>query len=50
MMDEYISITAELRLVETVCRHSGKDDIADLLQRAANAIEELKRQLADGVR
>lgn len=37
----YKELAAELRLFETVCKHSDKPDLADLARRAANAIEEL---------
>lgn len=42
-MDEYKDLTAQLRLFETVCRHSKKPDIADLARRAWQAIEELAK-------
>ena len=35
----YEELTAELRIFETVCKHSDKPDIADLARRAADAIE-----------
>ena len=38
----YEDLTAELRIFETVCKHSDKPDIADLARRAADAIEELQ--------
>lgn len=37
----YKDLTAQLRLFETVCRHSEKPDIADLVRCAWQAIEEL---------
>lgn len=40
-MAEYKDLTAQLRLFETVCRHSEKPDIADLVRCAWKAIEEL---------
>lgn len=40
----YKELAAELRLFETVCKHSDKPDLADLVGRAANAIEELQKK------
>lgn len=39
----YKELTAELRLFETVCKHSQKKEIADLSRRAADAIEDLSK-------
>lgn len=41
-MAEYKDLTAQLRLFETVCRHSEKPDIADLVRCAWQAIEKLQ--------
>ena len=41
----YKDLTAELRIFETVCKHSDKPDIADLVRRAVDAIEELDMKL-----
>ena len=41
----YKDLTAQLRLFETVCRHSEKPDIADLVRCAWQAIEELSRRI-----
>lgn len=38
----YKDLTAQLRLFETVCRHSEKPDIADLVRCAWQAIEKLQ--------
>ena len=40
----YDELVAELRLFETVCRHSDKTEIAELAKNAADAIEELSKQ------
>ena len=42
----YKDLTAQLRLFETVCRHSEKPDIADLVRCAWQAIEKLNRYAA----
>ena len=40
----YKELAAELRLFETVYKHSDKPDLADLVGRAANAIEKLQKK------
>ena len=40
----YKDLTAQLRLFETVCKHSEKPDIADLVRCAWQAIEELDKK------
>ena len=40
----YKELAAELRIFETVCKHSNKPDTAFLARRAADAIEKLSKR------
>ena len=41
----YKELSAELRIFETVCKHSNKPDTAFLARRSADAIEKLQKTL-----